>query len=97
MLSLELGILSIERRRTPDHLDDDGSCLLREPFGDRARFLVDQAAKLHLHQLSRAQRLVKRRHECGRNAVRSDVHEGIEMMSFRTKFSPFFSANRHVS
>jgi hypothetical protein len=57
VLSLELGILSIERRRTPDHLDDDGSCLLREPFGDRARFLVDQAAKLHLHQLSRAQRL----------------------------------------
>src|ERR671925_2384127 len=48
-LSLELRILSIERRRATNHLHNDSTRLLRKTVGNGARLLVDRTAELHLH------------------------------------------------
>jgi hypothetical protein len=96
VFSLELGILAVECRRASNDLHDDSACLLRKPFGDRPRFLVDRTAKLHLHKLARAEGVVERAYERGRNAVRSNVHERIEVMSFGAKLGALLARDTHA-
>jgi len=94
---LEIGILTIKRGGSTNDLNHHGAGLLREPLGDGARPLVDGTAKLNFHQLACAEGVVERPDERGGNALRADVHERIEVVGFRPKFSALLPGYWHVS
>ena len=73
VLSLELRILAIERRRLADHLHDVGAHRAREVVRGVLHVDVGVLRELDLHQLVRAQRIVDRLRERVGEPVLSDV------------------------
>lgn len=87
---MQVGILSVERQRPPDHLNDFGTgpgCQIRCCVPGRE---VATLAELHLHQLPRAESVVQRLQERSSQPLRPDVHSGGEMMRFRAQGGPVF-------
>lgn len=90
-----MGVLSVERRGSSNDLHDHSAGLPREPLGEGARPLLDGTAQLYLHQLSCAKGVVERLDERWRNPLRTDVHEGIEMVGLRPKLGALLSSYCH--
>jgi TonB family protein len=95
-LSLEIGVLAIERRGAPDDLDDHGAGLPGQSLRDLARLLVDGTTELDLHELAGAQHVVEGGEERRRDALSSKVHERVQMVGLGPEFGTLLSSNRHV-
>jgi hypothetical protein len=95
MLSLQVRILPIEGGGSSNDLNDHRPGLLRKPFRDSTRPLLDGTAQLHLDELSGSQRIVERLDERRCDSLRPDVYEGIEMVGFGAKLRALLSTDCH--